>query len=126
VTITYAAAGDLLERWARARTTHDGNAFVALFDDAGTLAVDPWSPALAGHNDLRAYLLAAASSERDFQLVLERHWVSGDTVLAACHAAWIGPDGMAVRQAGFLTAEVGAVNGILRMRLWSVARGDVS
>jgi hypothetical protein len=126
VTITYAAAGDLLEAWAQARTAHDGDAFTGLFDESATLAADPWSPALAGHSDLRAYLLTAASAERDLQLVVERHWVSGDTVLAAWHATWIGSDRAAVRHAGFLTAEVGVGNCILRMRLWAVARGGSS
>jgi hypothetical protein len=122
VTISYADAGDLLEAWAQARAAHDGDAFTALFDAAATLAVDPWSAPLAGHNDLRAYLLAAALAERDLQLVVERHWVSGDTVLAALHAAWNGSDGVAVRQAGFLTADVGVGDSIMRMRLWSLRR----
>ena len=121
MTISYAAAGELLLAWTGARTAHDGGAFTGLFDAAGTLAPDPWSAMLAGHNDLRAYLLTAASAERDLELAVERHWVSGDTVLAAWHAGWTSRDAGVVRLAGFLVAEVGSSGRIAKMRLWTVA-----
>ena len=81
------------------------------------------SPPLAGHNALRAYLLEAADAERHYDLAIERHWVSGETVLAAWHASWnrVG-DEAKVRQAGFLSAEMGEDGRIGRLRLWTVAR----
>jgi hypothetical protein len=68
-------------------------------------------------------LLAAAESERTYDLAIERHWVSGDTVLAAWHASWNRrSDDAKIRQAGFLSAEVGGDGRIVRLRLWSVTR----
>ena len=121
--LTYAAAHDLLEAFRHARTTYDGDAFTALFADEAELALDPFVPPLAGHNALRAYLLEAADAERHYDLAIERHWVSGDTVLAAWHASWtrVGDDAK-VRQAGFLSAEMGEDGRIGRLRLWTVAR----
>ncbi len=120
MTIAYAAAGELLEAWAHARSGHDGDAFTQLFSIDASLALDPWDAPLAGHNALRAYLLAAASAERNLEVVIERHWVSGDTVLAAWHAGWSAADGLSVRQAGFTTVEVSGGR-IARMRLWTVS-----
>ena len=123
MTLSYAAAHDLLDALVRARTAHDGDAFTALFAPDAELALDPFATALAGHNDLRAYLLAAADAERWFDLAIERHWVSGDTVLAAWHASWTRrADDAKVRQAGFLSAEVGGDGRIGRLRLWTVTR----
>ncbi|MHB8958965.1 MAG: nuclear transport factor 2 family protein [Candidatus Limnocylindrales bacterium] len=123
MTIGYAAAHDLLDAFVRARTAHDGDALTALFTPDAELALDPFATPLAGHNDLRAYLLAAAGAERWYDLAIERHWVSGDTVLAAWHASWTRPaDEAKVRQAGFLSAEVGGDGRIVRLRLWTVTR----
>ena len=123
MTISHAAAHDLLAALVDARARCDGDAFVALFAADATFAVDPFEPALAGHNALRAYLLEAAAERRDLDLVIERHWVSGDTVLAAWHGSWRRiADGATVRLAGFLSAEVGEDGRIGRLRLWSVAR----
>ena len=123
MTLSYAAAHDLLERLVRARTAHDGDALTALFTPDAEVVVDPFATPLAGHNALRAYLLAAADAERMFDLATERHWVSGDTVLAAWHASWTRrADEAKVRQAGFLSAEVGEDGRIGRLRLWTVTR----
>jgi ketosteroid isomerase-like protein len=123
MTISYARAHDLLDAWTRARVRYDGDAFTDLFAEAGELATDPFAPALAGHNALRAYLLEAAEAERFYDLAIERHWVAGDTVLAAWHASWNRrADEAKVRQAGFLSAEVGEDGRITRLRLWTVAR----
>jgi ketosteroid isomerase-like protein len=123
MTIAYAAAHDLLEAYVRARTGYDGDAFTALFTPDAEVTLDPFATPLAGHNDLRAYLLAAAGAERGYDLAIERHWVSGDTVLAAWHASWTRPaDEAKVRQAGFLSAEVGEDGRIGRLRLWTVTR----
>jgi hypothetical protein len=123
MTLTYAAGHDLLGALVRARISYDGDAFVACFTEDSQVLPDPFGSPLAGHNDLRAYLLAAAKDERAYDLAIERHWVSGDTVLAAWHASWNRRSGDAkVRQAGFLSAEVGGDGRIGRLRLWSVTR----
>ena len=123
MTLGYAAGQDLLEALLQARTAHDGDAFTALFSPEAEFAPDPFAPPVTGHNGLRAYLLAAAGAEREYDLEIERHWVSGDTVLAAWHASWTrSADGAKVRQAGFLSAEVGGDGRIVRLRNWSVTR----
>ena len=123
MTLGYAAGQDLLEALVRARTGHDGDAFTALFSPDAEFAPDPFAPPITGHNGLRAYLLAAAGAERGYDLEIERHWVSGDTVLAAWHASWTrNADGVTVRQAGFLSAEVGGDGRMMRLRYWSVTR----
>jgi ketosteroid isomerase-like protein len=121
--LTYADAHDLLEAYVRARVRCDGDAFTALFTDDAEVSIDPFAPPLAGHNALRAYLLRAAESERHHDLEIERHWVAGDTVLAAWHASWNRvADEAKVRQAGFLTAWVGGDGRIVRLRMWIVTR----
>ena len=55
MTLTYAAAHDLLEAYRDARATYDGDAFTALFTDEAELTLDPFAAPLAGHNALRAY-----------------------------------------------------------------------
>ena len=123
MTITYADAHDLLEALVRARTGYDGDAFVARFTDEAEVSLDPFSAPLAGHNDLRAYLLEAAEAERWFDLAIERHWVSGDTVLAAWHASWTRrSDEGKVRQSGVLVADVAPDERIARLRYWTVTR----
>ena len=86
--IDYAAAGDLLEAYGRAWETFDGDAWVAIFTDEAEYHEDPFGAPLVGHNALRAYLLDASASQRDVEFTVERHWVSGDTVLAAWHATF--------------------------------------
>ena len=123
MTLTYAAGYDILEAFVGARMRYDGDAFTGLFADEATVTLDPFAAPLAGHNALRAYLLAAAESERNLDLAIERHWVSGDSVLAAWHASWNRPaDEAKVRQAGFLAADVGGDGRIVRLRLWTVTR----
>jgi ketosteroid isomerase-like protein len=117
----YAAAGDLLERYGTAWRTFDGDSWVGLFTEDAEYHEDPFKPPLIGHNALRAYLLHAAETQRDVEFTIERHWVSGTTVLAAWHATWAGREGGKVaRVAGFLTAEVGADGRIGRFREWTV------
>ena len=121
MTLTYAAAHDLLEAYRNARTTYDGDAFTGLFADEAELTLDPFTPPLAGHNALRAYLLDAAASQRDVEFTVERHWVSGTTVLAAWHATFVRqPGGKYARLAGFLTAEMAADGRASRFRQWTV------
>jgi hypothetical protein len=123
MTITYAQGFDLLQALVEARMTCDGDRYTDLFADAVEVSLDPFEPPLAGHNALRAYLLEAAETERYFDLAIERHWVSGDTVLAAWHASWNRrSDEAKIRQAGFLSAEVGEDGRILRLKHWTVTR----
>jgi ketosteroid isomerase-like protein len=118
--IDYAAAGQLLERYAAARQTFDGDDWVALFSDDAEYHVDPFGAPLVGHNALRAYLLDASASERDVEFTVERHWVSAATVLAAWHATYVlRTGGSVVRLAGFLTAEVAADGRVSRFREWT-------
>ena len=119
--IDYAAAGDLLDAYANAWRTFDGDAWVALFSEDAEYHVDPFGPPLVGHNALRALLLDAAANQRDVQVTVERHWVSGSTVLAAWHATWAGRgDRGLTRVAGFITAEIAPDGRIGRFREWRV------
>jgi ketosteroid isomerase-like protein len=119
--IDYAAAGDLLDAYANAWRTFDGDAWVALFSEDAEYHVDPFGPPLVGHNALRAFLLDAAANQRDVQFTVERHWVSGTTVLAAWHATWAGRvDRGLTRVAGFITAEIAPDSRINRFREWRV------
>jgi hypothetical protein len=121
--ISYPAAHDLLGSLVKARTSYDGDAWTDLFDEAAEVSLDPFAPPLAGHNAIRAYLNDAAEAERYYDLAIERHWVSGDIVLAAWHASWNRRfDEAKVRQAGFLSAEVGEHGRIVRLRQWAVTR----
>ena len=124
MTISYAEAHDLLTALVRARTRYDGDGYVALFADDAEVVLDPFAPALAGHNALRAYLNDAAETERYYDLAIERHWVAGDTVLAAWHASWNlrADEAAKVRQAGFLAADVGGDGRITRLKHWTVTR----
>ena len=124
MTLTYATGHDLLNALVRARTTYLGDDYTALFAEHAEVSFDPFSPPLAGHNALRAYLLEAAEAERYYDLAIERHWVAGDTALAAWHASWNRADDETakVRQAGFLSAEVGEDGRIGRLKLWAVTR----
>jgi ketosteroid isomerase-like protein len=117
--IDYARAGDLLERYGAAWQAFDGDAWVALFTDDAEYHGDPFGPPLVGHNALRAFLLDSAERQRDVEFTVERHWVSGDTVLAAWHATWVGRlDGGRTRSAGFITAEIAPDGRISRFREW--------
>jgi ketosteroid isomerase-like protein len=121
--LTYAAGHDLLEALVEARIRCDGDRLTDRFTDDAQVFPDPFATPLAGHNDLRAYLLSAAERQGAFDLAIERHWVSGDTLLAAWHASWTRrSDDAKIRQAGFLSAEVGGDGRIARLRLWSVTR----
>ena len=124
MTLTYAAAHDLLESWRQARATHDGDAFTDLFGEDAEFVFDPFEPPLVGHNALRAYFLEPADAERSYALATERPWVPGDTALAAWHASWNRADDETakIRQAGFLSAEVGEDGRIGRLKLWTVTR----
>jgi ketosteroid isomerase-like protein len=118
--IDYAAAGDLLEAWRHALETFDGDGWVAIFTDDAEYHDDPFGVPLAGHNALRAWMLDASASRRDVEFTVERHWVSGATVLAAWRSTFIRrANGRRVRVAGFMTAEVATDGRIARYREWT-------
>jgi SnoaL-like polyketide cyclase. len=118
--IDYATAGDLLVAYGRAWETFDGDAWVAIFTDDAEYHENPFGAPLVGHNALRAYLLDASASQRDVEFTVERHWVSGGTVLAAWHATLTRrASGRLVRMAGFMTAEVAPDDRISRFREWT-------
>ena len=118
--VEYAAAGDLLEAYGRAWADFDGDGWVDLFSEDAEYHEDPFGTPLVGHNALRAYLLDASASQRDVEFTVERHRVSGETVLAAWHVSFcrVGSRGDTARKAGFLTAEVAPDGRILRFREW--------
>ena len=116
----YAAAGDVLEAYGRAWETFDGDAWVALYTDDAEYHEDPFSEPIVGHNALRAYLLDASTSQRDVEFTVERHWISGPTILAAWRVTFTRQEsGRLVRMAGFLTAEVAKDGRIARFREWT-------
>jgi hypothetical protein len=118
--IDYAAAGELLAAYGRAWETFDGDAWVAIFTGEAEYHNDPFGPPLIGRNALRAYLLDAAAAQRDVEFTIERHWVSGATILAAWHVAFVRQStGQLVRLAGFLTMEAAGDGRIERFREWA-------
>jgi len=118
--IDYATAGALLDAYGQAWQDFDGDAWIAIFDDEAEYHEDPFDAPVVGHNALRAYLLDASESQRDVEFTVERHWVSGDTVLAAWHATFTRrASGRLVRMAGFMTAEVAPDGRISRFREWT-------
>jgi ketosteroid isomerase-like protein len=118
--IDYAAAGEWLEAYGKAWQAFDGDRWVSLFTDDAEYHEDPFGAPLVGKNALRGYLLEAAASQRDVEFTVERHWVSGTTVLAAWHATFVRQaSGQLVRLAGFLTAEVEPDGRVSRFREWT-------
>jgi ketosteroid isomerase-like protein len=118
MTIDYAAATDLLERYGRAWEAFDGDAWVDLFTDDVEYHEDPFEPALVGHNAVRAYLLQAAELQEEVTFTVERHWVVDPTILVAWHAAYIQrSDRARIRLAGFMTLEM-RDGKIARLREW--------
>jgi hypothetical protein len=120
--IGYQAAGDWLGAFVRAELANDGDAFVALFTEDAELQSDPFDAPLTGSNAIRAYLGTLVRTEAQLDLTVERHWVSGATILAAWHATFVrSADRAHLRQAGILTAEIRSGR-CARLRLWTVTR----
>jgi hypothetical protein len=119
MSLDYAAGGDLLERYRRAWETFSGDAWVDLFTEEAEYHEDPFERPLVGHNALRAYLLEAAKTQQQVEMTVERHWVVGQTVLAAWHASYVRrTDAARVRLAGFMTLEIDGDGRIHRFREW--------
>lgn len=120
MTFGYVDGGRSLEALIEARSSFDGDAFVALFSDDAEYHVGPFVAPLVGHNALRAWLLDAGATQRDVDFTVERHWVSGRVVLAAWHMSYVRrADASLVRVAGFLAADVAPDGRIERLREWS-------
>jgi uncharacterized protein (TIGR02246 family) len=117
--LDHSAAADLLERYERAWESFDGDAWTELFTEDAEYVHDPFEAPLVGHNAIRAYLLEAAEAQDQVDMTVERHWVSGPTVLAVWHASYIRRTGRArVRLAGFMTLEIADDGRIARFREW--------
>jgi ketosteroid isomerase-like protein len=117
--IDYATGGELLEAYGLAWSTFDGDAWVAIFSEDAEYHGDPFGEPLVGHNALRAFLLESARTQREVDFTVERHWVSGSTVLAAWHASWTRrSDGGLTRSSGFIAADVASDGRISRFREW--------
>ena len=126
MTIDYAAAGDLLERYGHAWEGFDGDGWVDLFTDDIEYHEDPFEPPLVGHNAVRAYLLKAAELQEEVSFTVERHWVVDPTVLAVWHATYIQrSDRAGVRLAGFMTLEM-RDGKIARLREWYHRRSSAA
>jgi ketosteroid isomerase-like protein len=117
--IDYSTGGELLEAYGHAWSTFDGEAWVALFTEDAEYHGDPFAEPIVGHNALRAFLLESAETQRDVDFAVERHWVSGSTVLAAWHASWMRrTDGGISRVSSFMTAELASDGRIHRLHEW--------
>jgi len=119
--IDYATASDRLETFGHAWQTFDGDLIVSMFTDDAEYHADPFGPPMVGHNAIRAYWLDGALTTEDVEFDVERHWVSGDTVLAAWHASFVEKATAArVRLVGFMTWEMAPDGRIDRLREWTV------
>ena len=118
MTIGYAEAGELLADFARAYETFDGDLVVSLFSDDAEYHEDPFSPPIVGHNAIRAYWLDGGETQDQVEFTIERHLVSGDTIVAIWHMSYVvRADGERHRASGVLILETR--NGkIERLREW--------
>lgn len=121
MSLDHASAGDLLDAFGRAWASFDGDLIVSLFTEDGEYHEDPFGPALVGHNAIRAYWLAESETTSDVEFQVERHWVAGDTVLAAWHASYRDRGAsVPTRLAGFMTWAMAPDGRIARLREWLV------
>lgn len=117
--LTYVAAGMLLDEYAAAIKSFNGDLLVAIHTEDAESFEDPFEPPLAGHNGIRARLLERSTVEEQVEFVFERHWVVAPTVLAAWHASYVHRQTRArVRRVGFATFEVADDGRIQRARYW--------
>jgi ketosteroid isomerase-like protein len=116
--IDYAEAGELLADFARAYETFDGDLVVSLFSADAEYHEDPFSPPIVGHNAIRAYWLASAETQDQVEFTIERHLVSGDTIVAIWHLSYLlREDGGRRRASGALVLDTR--NGVIeRLREW--------
>lgn len=122
MTIGYAEAGELLASFARARTTFNGDLVVSLFSLDAEYHVDPFAPPIVGHNPIRARWLALAATQDQVEFTIERHLVSGDTIVAIWHLSYVlREDGGRRRASGVMVLDTS--HGLIgRLREWSLER----
>lgn len=122
MTIGYAEAGELLAAFARARERFDGDLVVSLFSADAEYHEDPFGPPIVGHNAIRARWLEAAATQDQVEFTIERHLVSGATIVAIWHlSSVLREDGGRRRASGVLVLDTR--NGeIERLREWSQER----
>ncbi len=120
--IDYAHAGDLLERLRTLTERFDGDELVTLFTADAEYHPDAFGPPIVGPIDIRAYWMRAADERRETEMTIERHWVSGRTVLASFRLDHVRRrDEARVRVHGFMTLEL-RDGSIERLRQWSERR----
>ena len=118
MTIGYTEAGELLAAFARARETFDGDLIVSLFSAAAEYHEDPFAPPIIGHNAIRAYWLESAATQDQVEFTIERHLVSGDTIVAIWHLSYVPrEDGGRRRASGVLVLDT-RDGEIERLRAW--------
>jgi len=123
MTITYAAAGRLLEAMAETRIAFDGDAWTDLFAEDAVSQADPSEPSVVGHSALRAELLAAAEVQEQVEFTWERHWVVPPTIMAPWRMSYVDRQSrVRVSFAGFATLEIGQDGRIARSRWWYFRR----
>jgi len=122
MTIGYAEAGELLADLARAHETFDGDLLVSLLSPHAEYHEDPFGPPIVGHNAIRARWLALAATQDQVEFTIERHLVSGDTIVAIWHLGYVlREDGGRRRASGVLVLDT--TNGAIeRLREWSHER----
>jgi ketosteroid isomerase-like protein len=122
VTIGYAEAGELLAAFRRAREAFDGDLLVTLLSPHAEYHEDPFGPPIVGHNAIRARWLALAATQDQVEFTIERHLVSGDTIVAIWHLGYVlREDGGRRRASGVLVLDT--TNGAIeRLREWSHER----
>ena len=89
MTISYAEAGELLADFALAYDTFDGDLIVSLFTPDAEYHEDAFGPPMVGHNAIRAYWLTSAEEQDQVEFTIERHLVSGDTIVAVWHLSYV-------------------------------------
>jgi len=119
MTVGYAEAGELLAAFARAYETFDGDLVVSLFSADAEYHVGPFSPPIVGHNALRAHWLSLAARQDQVEFTIERHLVSGDTIVAIWHLGYVlREDGGRRRASGVMVLDTS--HGLIeRLREWS-------
>lgn len=121
--LTHGDAQDLLDTFKRGWEKRDPELILELFDRDAEYREDPFSPPLAGSNDIRALWNHIAAIQAHVEFDAERIWVSGSTVLTSWHAAYTTrASGERRRVRGFMTLELNDDHKVQRFRQWAVER----
>jgi ketosteroid isomerase-like protein len=122
-TLTPGQGQDLLSAFKRASERRDVDLALSLFREDAEYRADPFEPALAGANAIRAYWNDLAETWTHVEFDAERVWVAGNTVLSSWHsAATSRGTAERVRYRGFMTFELDDAGLVSRFRQWPVAR----